>query len=374
MSTIVIGPEGTGGTIRPMRELLIDGRRIADDTACFVIAEIGHNHQGDLEKAKALMRAAADCGADAVKVQKRDNRSLFTRALYDAPYDNENSFGATYGEHREALELDREGLLVLRELSRELGLVFFSTAFDAPSAELLAELDMPAFKVASGDLRNLPLLRQIASFGKPVVVSTGGATLDDVDRAVATILPLNEQLCVLQCTAAYPVSVEELNLGVITTYRERYPDVVIGLSDHQDGIAMSVVAHMLGARVIEKHFTLSHTWKGTDHAFSLVPEGMRKLIRDLARIPVAIGNGAKRPLASEAQPLQKMGKKLVAARPLLAGHVLIAGDLVAKSPADEGLPPSQLDELVGLKLVRSLAEEEAILPTDVLSQATLDDV
>ena len=119
--------------------------------------------------------------------------------------------------------------------------------------------------------------------GKPMLVPTGGATLEDVDRAVETILPLNPQLCLLQCTAAYPADVSELNLGVITTLRERYPELVIGLSDHQDGIAMALVAYMLGARVIEKHFTLSHTWKGTDHAFSLMPEGMRKLVRDLRR-------------------------------------------------------------------------------------------
>lgn len=362
-----VGARVTGGTIRRMRELLIDGRRIADDTPCFVIAEIGHNHQGDVEKAKALMRAAADCGADAVKVQKRDNQSLYTRELYDAPYDNENSFGATYGAHREALELDHDGFVALRSLASELGLVFFSTAFDVPSADFLAELELPAYKVASGDLRNLPLLRHIAALGAPMVVSTGGATIEEVDRAVETILDLNEQLCVLQCTAAYPVSVEELNLGVITTYRERYPELVIGLSDHQDGIAMSVVAHMLGARVIEKHFTLSHTWKGTDHAFSLVPEGMRKLIRDLARIPVAIGDGVKAPLPSEEKPLQKMGKKLVAARALPAGHVLAPGDLVAKSPFDEGVAPSSLDELIGGTLARGLAEEEAISTADVAS-------
>ncbi len=155
-----------------------------------------------------------------------------------------------------------------------------------------------------------------------MIVSTGGATLEDVDRAVEAIAPLNEQICLLQCTAAYPAAVEELNLAVITTLRERYPDVVVGLSDHQDGIAMSPVAYMLGARVIEKHFTLSHAAKGTDHAFSLMPEGMRKLVRDLQRIPAAIGDGVKRPLPSEEKPLQKMGKKLVAARDLQAGHVL----------------------------------------------------
>jgi N-acetylneuraminate synthase/sialic acid synthase len=132
---------------------------------------------------------------------------------------------------------------------------------------------------------------------------------------------------------------------------------------------MSTVAYMLGARVIEKHFTLSHTAKGTDHAFSLMPEGMRKLVRDLSRIPVAIGDGEKRPLPSERKPLEKMGKKLVAARSLPSGHVLEEGDLVAKSPADGGLPPYALDGLLGRRLVRSLAEDEAIAADDVAGDA-----
>ena len=186
-----------------------------------------------------------------------------------------------------------------------------------------------------------------------------------MDRAVEVVTGAGGTLCLLQCTAAYPAAVEDLNLGVIGTLRDRYPELVIGLSDHQDGIAMAPVAFMLGARVIEKHFTLSHTAKGTDHAFSLMPEGMRKLVRDLRRVPIAIGDGVKRPLPSEEQPLRKMGKKLVAARPLAAGHVLVEGDLVAKSPADSGLPPSVLGELVGRPLARALEEEEAILSQDV---------
>ncbi|HEU0304995.1 MAG TPA: N-acetylneuraminate synthase family protein [Gaiellaceae bacterium] len=352
-----------------MRELVIDGTRITDDGDCYVIAEIGHNHQGSVEQAQQLFIAARDCGVNAVKLQKRENATLFTRAQYDAPYENENSFGATYGEHRESLELDRGAYAELQACAKELGLAFFATAFDVPSADMLAELDMPAYKTASGDLRNTPLLKHVASFGKPMIVSTGGASIEDVDRAVEAVLPINPQLCLLQCTAMYPAAVEDLNLGVITTFRERYPELVIGLSDHQDGIAMSLVAYMLGARVMEKHFTLSHTLKGTDHPFSLMPEGMRKLVRDLRRTPAALGDGVKRPLPAEEAALRKMGKVLVAARDLEPGHVLGEGDVVARSPADGGLPPYELDNVLGRTLGRGLREDEpvtyeALVPLD----------
>ncbi|MDX6399995.1 MAG: sialic acid synthase [Gaiellaceae bacterium] len=347
------------------RRLTIDGVEIHDGSACYVIAEVGHNHQGDLQQAKNLIDAAKDCGADAVKLQKRANRSLYTSEFYDQPYDNEFSFGRTYGEHREALELSPDEYRELQAHAREVGITFFATAFDVESADFLAELDMPAFKFASGDVRNTPLLRHVAGFGKPMLLSTGGADLADVERAVETILPINGQLCVLQCTAAYPAETDDLNLNVISTLRERFPDLVIGLSDHQNGIAMAVVAYMLGARVIEKHFTLNHAAKGTDHAFSLMPEGMRKLVRDLQRVPSALGDGVKRPLPIEEAPIRKMGKKLVAARELDEGHILREEDLAIKSPADGGLPPYELDRIVGSRLRRRLAPDENVELADL---------
>jgi sialic acid synthase len=347
------------------RSLTVDGFEIHDGADCYVIAEIGHNHQGSVEQAKAMFTVVKDCGANAVKLQKRSNRTLYTREFFDQPYDNEFSFGETYGEHREALELDRDDYVELRRYASEIGLTFFATPFDFESADFLAELDVPAYKIASADLVNTPLLRHVASFGKPMFLSTGGATDEAVDRAVDTVRPLNEQLCILQCTAAYPCETEDLNLRVIATLRERYPELVIGLSDHQNGISMALVAYMLGARVIEKHFTLNHAWKGTDHAFSLMPEGLRKLVRDLRRVPVALGDGVKRPLPVEAKPLEKMGKKLVAARDLEQGHVLEAADIAIKSPADGGLPPYELDRLVGRRLRRGLTFEDFVTFDDV---------
>jgi N-acetylneuraminate synthase/sialic acid synthase len=348
-----------------MRRLVIDGIAIADDEPCYVIAEVGHNHQGDVEQAKRLIEAAKECGANAVKLQKRSNRALYTREFYEQPYDNELSFGRTYGEHREALELDADAYRELLSHARDAGITLFATAFDFESADELAELGVPAFKFASGDLKNTPLQRHVAAFGKPMLLSTGGATMADVERAVDAILPINDQLAVLQCTAAYPASAEDLHLNVITTLRERFPQLVVGLSDHQNGIAMAVVAYMLGARVIEKHFTLDHALKGRDHAFSLMPEGLRRLIRDLHRVPAALGDPEKRPLPIEVDPLEKMGKKLVAARELELGHVLAAEDLAIKSPADGGLPPYELDRLVGRRLRRPIPFEDFVTFDDL---------
>jgi sialic acid synthase len=318
-----------------------------------------------LDQAKRLFRAAKECGVSAVKLQKRDNRQLFTRAYFDRPYDNENSFGATYGEHREALELGIDEYRELQKYAEDLGLVFFATAFDHASADFLAELGAPAFKIASGDLTNLPLLRHVASFGRPVIMSTGGGSMDDVERGHDAVRAINENVCLLQCTAGYPPSYEELNLRVISTFRERFRDTVIGLSAHDSGIAMALAGFVMGARVVEKHFTLDRAMRGTDHAFSLEHSGMRKLVRDLQRARTAFGDGVKRSYASEQAPLVKMAKKLVAARDLPAGHQLCPDDLVAKSPGD-GLPPYLLEELVGRRL------RTAIWADDDLTYAQLE--
>lgn len=352
------------------RNLIIDKKNINDNSDCYVIAEIGHNHQGELEKAKYLFHLAKECGVDAVKLQKRDNRTLYTAAMYNKPYEHRNSFGRTYGEHREFLEFGREEYRALQLYAQELGLTFFATAFDIPSADFLAELDMPAIKIASGDLRNLPLLRHVAQLQRPILLSTGGGEMADIQRAYDTIVPINPQLCLLQCTAAYPAQPEEMNLHVITTLRQRFPDVVVGLSDHYNGISMAPVAYVLGARVIEKHFTANHTWRGSDHAMSLEPIGMSKMVRDLHRTRVALGDGRKVVYDSERDAVKKMGKSLYAAHDLPAGHCLSAADIALKSPGN-GLTPDLLDQVLGRKTLRPLAVDASIT-WDVLDGGALD--
>jgi sialic acid synthase len=284
---------------------VIDGTRIADDTDCYVIAEVGHNHGGSVEKCKELFDAARWAGANAVKLQKRDNKTLYTEEFYNSPYNSEHAFGATYGAHREALEFDFDQYTLLKCYAEAIGLTFFATAFDVPSADFLAALKVPAIKIASGDLKNLPLLGHVADLGIPIIFSTGGGDLDDV--ANADWFACDVPLAILHCTSGYPANYDELNLRVLGTFREHF-SCVVGWSGHDTGIAMAPVAYALGARIIEKHFTLDRSAKGTDQAMSLEPHGFRAMVENLKLCKRALGDGVKRRYASEVAPLAKQWK------------------------------------------------------------------
>jgi sialic acid synthase len=291
-----------------MRELEIDGVRIADDTECYVIAEIGHNHQGNLDLCKQMFDAAKWAGCSAVKLQKRDNKTLYTEEAYNAPYNSENAFGPTYGLHREALEFNQDQYLRLQAYARHIGITFFATAFDVPSANFLWDLGVPAIKIASGDLTNSYLLEYAASLDVPVILSTGGG---DMKQVLASKEVFDKAGCpkgILQCTSGYPASYDELSLRVIESYRALMWDTVIGWSAHDTGIAMAPVAYALGARIIEKHFTLNRAMKGTDQPMSLEPQGMRTMIDNLRQCRAALGDGRKLRYQSEYGPLKKQWK------------------------------------------------------------------
>ena len=287
-----------------MRELTIAGRRIADDEPAYVCAEIGNNHGGDVELAEQMIREAARCGVDAVKFQKRDNATLYTSEKLAQAYDHEHSYGRTYGEHRGALELSGAALGALGAISQSLRVSCFVTAFYERSADILHDLGTPAFKIHSGGLTDVPLLTSVKRYGKPVIVSTGGGTLEDIDRAHEILGDCPHAF--LHCTAAYPLKPEEANLRCIMTLRDRYPDTVIGFSSHSPGIALSLIAYAFGARIIEHHFTLNRASKGTDHAFSLEPKGLATLVEDLGKVRAAMGDGVKRCYPSEVSPIAKM--------------------------------------------------------------------
>lgn len=341
------------------RKLILQNKEITQSSDCFIIAEIGHNHQGSVEICKQMFKAAKDCGVDAVKLQKRNNRKLYTKDYFNIPYNSENAFGPTYGLHREALEFNKEEYRELKNYAKKLGLIFFATPFDFDSVDFLADLDMPCYKIASADLRNTPLLEYVAKVGKPILISTGGATIHDVKQAYETVISINKKIAILQCTASYPSDFAELDLHVISKYQEEFPDNIIGFSAHDNGIAMSVAAYVLGARIIEKHFTLNRVMKGTDHAFSLEPVGMKKLVRDLRRVKIGLGDGKKKFYESEKNAILKMGKKIVAARDLPVGHIIKEIDLAFKSPGN-GLIPYQVKYFYGKRLKKSLKEDETL--------------
>ena len=330
------------------------------DTEIFVIAEIGHNHQGKIENAKELINQAKLAGANAVKLQKRDNKKLYTEEFFNQTYNNPNSYGKTYGEHREALEFNKDQYIELIDYSKKINIEFFATPFDFESVDFLENLNMPFYKIASADLTNTPLQQRIARTNKPIFLSTGGGSLNDVQRAVDNILKINKNLTVLHCTAAYPAPLEDMNLAVIKKYKEMFKGLRVGLSDHENGIDAGVIAYMLGARVFEKHFTLNRANKGTDQSFSLEPQGLSKFVRNLHRVDKMIGSGEKKLLESEKKPLYKMKKSIVANKKLKIGHVLKYEDLSFKSPGG-GLEPYKHNEVVGKKIITELNVEDKIL-------------
>jgi sialic acid synthase len=293
-----------------MRQIKIADRVINDDSPCYVIAEIGGNHGGNLDTALKMIRIAAASGADAVKFQCRANTTLYSADLLNAPYENEHSYGKTYGLHREALELSTRSLVHCANEALLSKVACFSTAFDEASVDKIMQLGMPAIKIASGGLTDHALLKHAASMHVPIILSTGGGTMKEIASAVSTITAKHRQLALLHCTASYPVrDWAELNLRCIATLRDTYPELVIGWSGHDNGIAMATAAYALGARIIEKHFTLDRSSKGTDHAFSLEPAGLSKLVRDLGRAHAALGDGVKRYYPSEVGPIAKMRRR-----------------------------------------------------------------
>ena len=345
------------------RTLRIGQRLVGDGQPCFVLAEGGVNHNGDPALAEDLVRIAAECHADAVKFQKRTVHELLTRAALDKPYVNANSLGATYGEHRLKLELSEDVWCRLRGVATQVGLEFLGSAWDRGSADFLVELDAPAIKTPSAVLTDLELLEHIARLGRPMIVSTGMSSLEEVDQAVDHILRHTDDLILLQCTSAYPSEFADIDLRVMDTYRQRY-GVLVGYSGHERGIAVSEAAATLGACLVERHFTCDRTLPGPDHAASLEPIGLAKLVRDIRHIEVAMGSSQKRIAASEVPVRMRLAKSVVAARDIPAGAVVRADMLIAKGPGD-GIPANHLADLVGRVAAVDVAAD-TLLPKDAL--------
>lgn len=339
-------------------------RSIGPTSPTFIVAELGQNHNGDVELAEQLVDAAAWAGADAVKLVKRDLSSELTQASRNRRYDSAHSFGATYGDHRRALELPLETHLALAARARVHGLHFVVTVCDVASARAFAEAEVDAFKIASRDLNNLPLVRFVAGLQRPLILSTGMSNWAEIDAAMRIAAEARCPTAVLQCTSLYPTPDDQAHLRSIETLRRRY-DAVVGFSDHTEGTVIASAAVALGASIIEKHLTLDRTMKGTDHACSAEPEELRVMIEQIRRVERALGSSEK-PVVEATEPVrQKLGRSLVTVRPLPAGTVLEESMFTLKSPGD-GVAWMDRGAIVGRRLLRNFDADETIYFHDVI--------
>jgi N,N'-diacetyllegionaminate synthase len=331
-------------------------------TPVFIIAEAGVNHNGDAARARALIDAAAQAGADAVKFQTFRPDLLVTRNAQKAEYQKVQT-GAGQSQHDmlAALSLDHDVFRELAQYCVTRNIMFLSTPFDAESADFLASLGVPLIKVSSGDLTNLPLLRHIGALKLPVILSTGMATLGEIEASVDALEQAGarrQDITLLHCNTDYPTPWHDVNLRVIDTLRRAF-DLPVGYSDHTIGIEIACAAVALGATVIEKHFTLDRNLPGPDHKASLEPDELTALVQSIRHIELAMGSSRKAPTASELPNRTVARRSLVAARPIKAGEVFGPNNLAAKR-AERGLSPMLWDHVVGRVARRDFAEDEPV--------------
>lgn len=328
----------------------------------YVIAEAGVNHNGDVGLAHQLVEAAGQTGADAVKFQTFVPELLVTESAAMADYQARRVTGAASQRDMIAnLALPPEAHFELRDHAVSLGLDFLSTAFDAPSLDLLLEVGMPFLKVPSGEITNLPFLRLLAASGLDIVVSTGMATLDEVRDALECLGSAGvtrEQMTVLHCTTAYPAPMEAVNLRAMTTMAQTL-EVAVGYSDHTLGIEVATAAVALGGQVIEKHLTLRNDLPGPDHAASLEPAEFAAMTAAIRNVTAALGDGVKRRQPAEESNARVARRSIVAATDIAAGELLTEQNLTTKRPGT-GISPMRWDEVVGTKATRAYRADELI--------------
>lgn len=322
------------------------GSKIIGHEKTFVIAEGGLNHNGDIKIAKQLVESALDCGADAIKFQT---------------YKTENFVRDTnqYFEVFKKAELSFDEFEELKDYCDDLDIIFFSTPFDLDSVTFLNNLQVPCFKVASSDLTNFPLIREIAKTNKPMIISSGLATSGEIEEAVEWCsVEGNNNLAILHCVANYPTQPDEVNMEVLNSLKKIFP-FPIGYSDNGESTLVDILAVSMGATIIEKHFTLNKNMSGPDHSFSIEPSGLKKLIEDIRLIEKMKGDGIKIPQKSEIKNKIAIRKSLTVKNNFLKGHILQENDISIKRPAD-GIEPKFLPNIIGKKLAVDIKKDSPI--------------
>ena len=334
-----------------MSSFEIAGRSIGQDAPPYIIAELGINHGGDLKTAEKMLDACAEAGADAAKLQVFQTAKFLSRS-------------SAYFDVLNDAVLSEDAIRSLIARAKSLGITLFASVFDEPSADLMQRLDTPAFKIASGDLTHLPLLAHISRFGKPMIVSTGGATMEEVKAAVDTIREANSAtpLSLLHCVSNYPTKPEDVNLACMATIADAF-GTVTGFSDHTLENTTALAAVALGAKVIEKHFTLDRNADGPDHALSCDPAGLQALVSSAKLVHAAIGRSEKAPVeAADFIPLIR--RSVTADIAIPKGTVITRQMLEVKRPGT-GISPGDLEKIVGRSAARALDQDETISWNDI---------
>ncbi len=327
----------------------------------YIVAEIGSNHNGDMDLCRRLIDAAAEAGAHAVKFQSWTDSSLIAKEEYDrnTQYSDKKRHFGSLREMVKAYQLTADQHLEAHSYCKARGIAFCSTPFSPEEADLLEKLDVPFFKIASMDIVHLPLLKHVARKQRPMVISTGMATLAEIEQAVETVRGEgNDQIVLLHCIAIYPPDYDMIHLRNMATLQQAF-DVPVGFSDHTLGTAITLAAITLGACVIEKHFTLDKDMAGWDHSISADPAELRIIVEEGNNIFTALGSNRRTVSDDEIEKRKKFRRSLVARRALPHGHVLTEEDLDAKRPGT-GVSPDELPYVIGRKLARDVLVDEVI--------------
>lgn len=347
------------------KKVKIGDKHVGENEPVFVIAEAGVNHNGDIELAKQLIDIAVEAGADAIKFQTFKAKNVVTKNAPKADYQvkNTKSDESQYDMIKK-LELSEEEFRELYRYSKSKGVIFLSTPFDFESADFLEELGVPAFKVSSTDLTNLPFLEYLAEKKKPIILSTGMGTLGEIEEAINTIKNAgNKDIILLHCITSYPAKFESLNLRAIQTLKEAFK-LPVGFSDHSPGIYAPIAAVALGAVVIEKHFTLDKNLPGPDHKASLNPNELKEMISAIRLIEKALGDGIKRPTPEE-EEIKKVARRSIVVKVDIPKGAIITKEMITFKRPGTGLPPKYHNEIIGKRARRDIRADELIYWWDV---------
>ena len=341
---------------------MIDGIKIGHDNPCFIIAEVGINHNGDLTAAKKLIDAAVDSGANAVKFQKRNLESIYNKEILDNPTLDSQGTEILIDVLKE-VEFDENDFKVIVDYCKEKNIILLCTPWDIPSVNFLEQLNIPAYKIASADLTNFPLLRYIAKLKKPMIVSTGMSNFEEIDKTVNFLKNEDVFFVLLHCNSTYPSPIELLNLNLIPELREKF-DVPIGYSGHESIIIPSVTAVNLGAVIVERHITLDKNMKGLDQSASLEPHEFKQLVHFIRDSEKSMGRSLKKMTRGEILQREVLGKSIVCSSNIKKGDSFSSENIQVKTPA-RGLSPQYYFELLGKSSSRDLKKGEYLQNEDL---------